>query len=114
MALEQGRRHCDAAPSDSSEFLRQMLAAAELADRVNQGLRHTIRHTLDVRMSRVLQPGGVPPSDQELDEELSELLKHSDDHVRSMTEVLILAMREQRAARPRRAEDALVLSLIHI
>lgn len=108
MALEQGRRHCDAAPSDSSEFLRQMLAAAELADRVNQGLRHTIRHTLDVRMSRVLQPGGVPPSDQELDEELSELLKHSDDHVRSMTEVLILAMREQRAARPRRAEDALV------
>ena len=106
LALEQLERTSEPA----SELVQQLGAAVRLAEEVNNGLRRTIRASLEVRMSLALQPAYEPMEGlvDTLDTNLSDLLKHSDDHVRSLTDTLIALGKEERALR--RQETARMLS----
>lgn len=97
LALEQWNR---VAPTSalSPEVCDKLAAAVDLAETVNLGLRRTIQNSLEVRMSLALQPSHEPEENMvdTLDVNLSELLKYSNDHVRSLTDTLILLTREER------------------
>lgn len=102
LALDQLER----IPHISPDLVQQLGEAARLAEAVNHGLRHTIRESLEVQMSLALRPTNDPTEGlvSTVDMNLSELLKHSDDHVRSLTDTLITLGREQRELR--RSEPA--------
>lgn len=106
LALEQLERTTD----PTSELAQQLGTAVCLAEEVNNGLRQTIRASLEVRMSLALQPAYEPMEGlvDTLDTNLSDLLKYSDDHVRSLTDTLIALGKEERALR--RQEAARMMS----
>lgn len=74
------------------ELTLHLEESVELAAMLNQGLRSAIHRALDLQMSNALrmQEQTTPTS---LDADLSELLKYSDDHVRRLTDTLIVLTR---------------------
>lgn len=83
------------------ELTMHLEESVELAAMLNQGLRNAIHRALDMQMSNALrmQEQTTPAS---LDADLSELLKYSDDHVRRLTDTLIVLAR-RRSPNPRRS-----------
>ncbi|WFD44532.1 hypothetical protein MPSI1_003200 [Malassezia psittaci] len=94
-------QHAENGPNSQSPVLESLGHTARLADTLNQGLRQAIRASLEVRMSLTLSPSieSVEHLLDTLNMDLSQLLKQSDDHVRSLTDTLIAFDRDQRAER---------------
>jgi len=104
LALAQCRKQresCAGSPGLSSELMEQLETVANLTDTVNQGLRRLLMRLLDARMSEQWVGDSEDASDMDsaayLDAELGKLLNYSDDNVRSMTDALLLILRERRS-----------------
>ena len=104
LALAQCRKQresCTGGPGLSTELMEQLETVANLTDTVNQGLRRLLMRVLDARMGEQWISDPEDASDlgsaAYLDAELGKLLNYSDDNVRSMTDALLLILRERRS-----------------
>ncbi|WFD00468.1 hypothetical protein MYAM1_003217 [Malassezia yamatoensis] len=94
-------QHAEKGPNSESPILDSLGHTARLADTLNQGLRQAIRASLEARMSLTLSPSleSMEYLLDTLNMDLSQLLKQSDDHVRSLTDTLMAFDRDQRPVR---------------
>lgn len=109
-ALEQCqklRKRNNGILNTTTELVEQLETAAHLADTVNQRLHFFVHAQLDKRMNGEWMSDY--PSESittcRQDTELNTLLSYSDDLVRSLTDSILLILRDQRA--PRRSWDSL-------
>lgn len=101
VALEQCRKlreRTNGTPNATTELVEQLETTAHLADTLNQRLHIVVHARLDERMKSEWVPdypsGSMSTCKQDV--ELSTLLRYSDDLVRSLTDSILLILRDQR------------------